>query len=247
MCQGLRSVLAGVSTHSRISALSGSAGERGRTREHFFFLLLLLFFRLASPCSPPPPRLLPSHSPPSPAPPLPPPPPAQLKERGNDAPVSFIWGNSWSLQVYYSRRLQCQARRARRAKSPQQPPSRTIPAARWAARARPRGRERPPERAVDWTPSLLLRAAQRPCRDQVERRVRQALGLTELAAVRSLPACVRTATALGHCGPAAALTSFGGRRCSQPGSQSVGSAKQLASECVRACARGGAQGWGPRR
>lgn len=163
--------------------------EKGGEPENTF-LLLLLFFRLASPCSPPPSRLLPSHSPPSPAPPLPPP-PAQLKERGNDAPVSFIWGNSWPLQVYYSGRRQCQARRARRAKPPQQPRGRTIPAALLAARARPRGRERPPERAVDWTPSLFLQAAQRPCGDQVERRVRQALGLAELAAVRSLPARVR--------------------------------------------------------
>lgn len=67
---------------------------------------------------PPPPLSLLVFSPPT-APfssPPPPPPPAQLKERGNDAAASFIWGNSWPLQVYYARRSQCLARRTRRAK-----------------------------------------------------------------------------------------------------------------------------------
>lgn len=81
----------------RTSTLGGSAGRR--TKDHFFIVVIVFLPSLTLLPSPSSPSPLPQ--PPSPTLP-PPPPPAQLKERGSNAPVSFIWGNSWPQQVYYS-------------------------------------------------------------------------------------------------------------------------------------------------
>lgn len=116
---------------------------------------------------PPPPPLPPlAFSPPTVPFPSPRPPLAQLKERGSSAAPSFIWGNSWPLQVYYAKRSQCQARRTRRAKhrgrGAEQYPSRAgrreqglrggsyRPSARW--RGRPASTLRPSATAaVRWS------------------------------------------------------------------------------------------------
>lgn len=109
--RGFCFVFAGAATGSGPSA-PGRLTRGSRALEITFFYCYCFTAQ-----SPPPPLPLLVFSPPTaPFSSPPPPPPAQLKERGRGAAASFIWGNSWPLQVYYARRSQCQARRTRRAK-----------------------------------------------------------------------------------------------------------------------------------
>lgn len=140
-------------------------------------------------------------------PPPPPPPLAQLKERGSDAAASFIWGNSWPLQVYYARRSQCLARRTRRAKHRGSDAEQYPPRAkrreqgggggngqpRAQRRRRPASTRRPnAPAAVRWTCG------------------RAGPGQQARSSPVSFPRLWRTASALGHRGPATALISFCG-------------------------------------
>lgn len=193
--------------------------EGARELEITFFIVVIVL-------RPSFPLLLPSlclssplPQPPSPLPP--PPPPAQLKERGSDAAASFIWGNSWLPRVYYPRRSQCLARRTRRAKhrgsgAEQYPPrARRRDLDSGGGSGRPRAQRegaRPPPAAPApprWSGGA---AGARDLGDKRGARLRPFLA--------RLPG-PRTASALGHRGPAAAPISFCGSLLSLPGPGSV--------------------------
>lgn len=142
----------------------------------------------------------------SPPPPLPPP-PAQLKERGSDAAASFIWGNSWPLQVYYVRRSQCLARRTRRAKhrgsgAEQYPPrARRREQGGGGGNGQPRAQRR--RRAASTRRPNTPAAVRWTCG-------RAGPGRQARSSPASFPRLSRTTSALGHRGPATALISFCG-------------------------------------
>lgn len=167
----------------------------------FFFFYC---YRFTAP-SPPPPLPLPAFSPPTAPISSPPPPllPHNLKKEGAARPLPSSGGNSWPPQVPYAGRSRCPARRTRRANRCGRG-AEQYPAA--------RRRKRPAERAAEKVAGLRP-PPQRPGGGQVELRARGApADSSELACVLFLAGLPgpRTASALGHRGPAATVIAFCG-------------------------------------